>query len=160
MMSNHAIDERSGNGGLGFSNSFSLQSLHHLFPLLFTPPSTWLAAVSDSVQTLVRMTNMCKSDSAPPQSSPICRSPPGSPRHHHSSSARLAHPTPPPHFSCSQERQPAVFLVFIKQEVKWTERPGPVFRHHCSRARLGPAAHCSLSGNYRGLFLFLLLNSV
>lgn len=60
----------------------------------------------------------------------------------------------------SQERQPAVFLVFIEQEVKWTGRPGPVFRHRCSRARLGPGAHCSLSGNYRGLFLFLLLNSV
>ena len=62
--------------------------------------------------------------------------------------------------SCSQERQPAVFLVFIKQEVKWPERPGPVFRHQRSRAQLGPGAHCSLSGNYRGLFLFLLPNSV
>ncbi len=61
---------------------------------------------------------------------------------------------------CSQERQPAVFLVFIEQEVEWTGRPGSVFRHRGSRARLGPGAHCSLSGNYRGLFLLLLLNSV
>lgn len=53
-----------------------------------------------------------------------------------------------------------LFSLFIKQEVKWTERPGPVFRHRCSRAQLGPRAHCSVSGNYRELFLFLLLNSV
>lgn len=61
---------------------------------------------------------------------------------------------------CPQEKQPAVFLVFIEQEVEWTGRPGSVFRHRGSRARLGPGAHCSLSGNYRGLFLLLLLNSV
>lgn len=59
-----------------------------------------------------------------------------------------------------KERQPAVFLVFIEQEVEWTGRPGSVFRHRGSGARLGPGAHCSLSGNCRGLFLLLLLNSV
>lgn len=61
---------------------------------------------------------------------------------------------------CPQERRQAVFLVFIEQEVEWTGRLGSVFRHRCSRARLGPGAHCSLSGNDRGLFLLLLLNSV
>lgn len=55
-------------------------------------------------------------------------------------------------------KAPAVFLVFIEQEVQWTRRAGSVFRHGGSRARLGPRAHCSLSGNCYFCYCCLILS--
>lgn len=69
----------------------------------------------------------------------------------------VLHSTPLPFPLCPQERPPAVFLVFIEQEVDWTGWPGSVFRRLVAETGLGPEPIVLYLATTEGYFCYCCL---
>lgn len=69
----------------------------------------------------------------------------------------VLHSTPLPFPLCPQERLPAVFLVFIEQEVDWTGWPGSVFRRLVAETGLGPEPIVLYLATTEGYFCYCCL---
>lgn len=69
----------------------------------------------------------------------------------------VLHSIPLPSPLCPQERPPAVFLVFIEQEVDWTGWPGSVFRRLVAETGLGPEPIVLYLATTEGYFCYCCL---